>query len=137
MLLRRKILFLKKYFCARSIFFAKISKQSVVIPRSNSAFGAGGGIGIRVRLRGACLTAWGFESPPAHINLKSRAKAWDFSFMQGTRKLLCVCGEEKGGAMFLFELIMIPYGERQKPRARPAGVLGQQNDRKESPPLRI
>ncbi len=29
-------------------------------------FSAGGGIGIRVRLRGACLTAWGFESPPAH-----------------------------------------------------------------------
>ena len=39
----------------------------------------------------------------------------------------------KGVAMFLFEPMIVPFGERQKPRARPAGVLGQQNDRKASP----
>ena len=45
---------------------------------------------------------------------------------------MCVKGL-KDAAMFLFEPIFIPFGERQKPRARPAGVLGQQNDRKASP----
>jgi len=37
--------------------------------------------------------------------------------MQGTRKLLCVCGEEKGGAMFLFEgiYLLCPKGKNREP----------------------
>jgi len=34
----------------------------------------------------------------------------------------------KGVAMFLFEPMIVPFGERQKPRARPAGILTQQID---------
>ena len=46
---------------------------------------------------------------------------------RGVHKLLCARGEQKGGAMFLFE-----RSERQKPRSRPAGVCRQANDRKAS-----
>ena len=37
---------------------------------------AGGGTGIRVRLRFLCRKAWGFKSPPAHQKLKWRFAAF-------------------------------------------------------------
>ncbi|WP_458401971.1 hypothetical protein [Candidatus Avelusimicrobium sp.] len=55
--------------------------------------------------------------------------------MAVAHKLLYARQDLKGAAMFLFEPIFIPFGERQKPRARPAGILSQQNDRKANPVL--
>ena len=97
-------------------------------------FRADGGIGIRVRLRGACLTAWGFESLSAHtykIGLTSpiflcicREQANCFACV-GTRKAQrCFC-------------LSVQCRERQKPRARPAGKFRQEFYRKASPSLRI
>ena len=100
-------------------------------------FSAGGGIGIRVRLRGACLTAWGFESPPAHNFNPAAGRIFLSAFfcgreqmmpVRGAHKLLCARREQKGGAMFLFE-----RSKRQKPRAWPIGVCRQANDWKASP----
>ncbi len=72
----------------------------------------------------------GVRVPPCAINLKPERRLGFFNLEQGAGKLLCMRGDEKGGAMFLFEPMIDPYGERQKPRARPAGVWGQPNDRK-------